>query len=230
MLVSPFGPFFMSPAKRAAGGAGLLLHFNGTNGSTTFTDNSGNSRVPTVNGNAQISTAQQKFGTASGLFDGTGDSLQYAAGSQWSFSTGDWTIELWVYCTSTSGFAVFVGLGTGGTGDAGSFLVARSGTALQFYHEDNTQRISGGTLSINTWHAVSVSCVSGSVKMFLDGTQIGSTYTASTAIGTAASDLYVGARAAGSGFTGHLDELRVTKGTGYYTGTYTPETTEFPNG
>ena len=47
----------------------LLLHCNGTDGSTTFTDEIG--KTVTANGNAQIDTAQSKFGGASGLFDGT---------------------------------------------------------------------------------------------------------------------------------------------------------------
>ena len=46
----------------------LLMHFNGTNGSTTMTDSSKNNVSFTVNGNSQISTAQSKFGGASILF------------------------------------------------------------------------------------------------------------------------------------------------------------------
>ena len=48
-----------------------LLHFDGANNSTTFTDETG--KTWTAHGNAKISTAQYKFPTGSGLFDGTGD-------------------------------------------------------------------------------------------------------------------------------------------------------------
>src|SRR5689334_6463249 len=41
-----------------------LLHFNGSDGSTTFTDESG--KTWSVNGDAQIDTAQSEFGGASG--------------------------------------------------------------------------------------------------------------------------------------------------------------------
>ena len=51
----------------------LLLHCDGTNGSTTFTDNSPSPKTVTAYNGAAISTVQSKFGGASGLFDGTDD-------------------------------------------------------------------------------------------------------------------------------------------------------------
>jgi hypothetical protein len=43
-----------------------LLHMNGADTSTTFTDEAGTAW--TAAGNAQIDTAQKVFGTASGLY------------------------------------------------------------------------------------------------------------------------------------------------------------------
>jgi hypothetical protein len=48
----------------------LLLHMNGADAPTVFTDSSLSGNTVTVAGNAQIDTAQSKFGGASGLFDG----------------------------------------------------------------------------------------------------------------------------------------------------------------
>ncbi|OGI17040.1 MAG: hypothetical protein A2287_00105 [Candidatus Melainabacteria bacterium RIFOXYA12_FULL_32_12] len=48
-----------------------LLHFDGDDASTTMTDEYGNTW--TAQGNAQLDTAQYKFGTSSLLLDGTGD-------------------------------------------------------------------------------------------------------------------------------------------------------------
>ena len=62
----------------------LLMHFNGTNGSTTMTDNSKNNFAVTAVGNAQLSTAQSKFGGSSLLLDGTGDYLTFASNSQFA--------------------------------------------------------------------------------------------------------------------------------------------------
>src|SRR3990167_7227024 len=74
----------------------LLLHCDGTDASTTFTDNSISSHVTTANGNAQIDTAQSKFGGASGLFDGTGDYLSVPNSDDWDFGTGDFTVDMWL--------------------------------------------------------------------------------------------------------------------------------------
>ena len=49
----------------------------------------------TTYGDAQVSTAQSKFGGASALFDGSGDGLIVPASSSFAFGTGNWTIELW---------------------------------------------------------------------------------------------------------------------------------------
>ena len=46
------------------------LACDGSNGSTTFTDSSPSPKTVSVFGNAQVSTAQSKFGGASAAFDG----------------------------------------------------------------------------------------------------------------------------------------------------------------
>ena len=80
-----------------------LLHLNGTDASTTITDESGTSW--TANGNAQIDTNNSKFGNSSGLFDGN-DALSSVDSDDWYFGTGDFTIDFWVYFNSlpTNGY------------------------------------------------------------------------------------------------------------------------------
>ena len=53
----------------------LLMHFDGSNGGTVFTDSSIYNRAVTASGNVNTSTTQKKFGTASAYFDGSGDFL-----------------------------------------------------------------------------------------------------------------------------------------------------------
>ena len=72
---------YINPYRFAAAGppdpdfanVSLLLHGDGTNGSTTIVDSSSSSKTVTAVGDAQISTAQSKFGGSSIYFDGTGD-------------------------------------------------------------------------------------------------------------------------------------------------------------
>ena len=67
---------------------------NGADGSNTFTDEAG--KLWTAAGNAQIGTAQSKFGGASGSFDGTGDSLTTPDSDNFYLANGNWTIDFWV--------------------------------------------------------------------------------------------------------------------------------------
>ena len=78
----------------------LLLHCNGTNGSTTFIDNGPTPKTVTAYNGAQISTAQSKWGGASALFDGTYDYLTAGSASDWKHlhdDSTDYAIEGLVY-------------------------------------------------------------------------------------------------------------------------------------
>jgi hypothetical protein len=76
-----------------------LLHMDGSNTSTTFTDESGKTWGAT--GNAQISTAQSEFGGSSAIFDGTGDYINTTNSSDFNFASGDFTIDFWFRSSST---------------------------------------------------------------------------------------------------------------------------------
>lgn len=72
----------------------LLLHGDGADGSTTFTDEAGH----TVEryGDAQIDTSQYKFASGSIQFDGTGDAIYAEDSDDWNFGTGAFTVDFWV--------------------------------------------------------------------------------------------------------------------------------------
>ena len=86
----------------------VLLHMNGSDGSTTFTDESG--KTWTAHGNAQIDTAQSKFGGASGLFDGSGDYLSTPDHADFELGSGDWTHDFWIRWISTGGAGTYPNL------------------------------------------------------------------------------------------------------------------------
>ena len=70
----------------------LLLHGDGADNGTVFTDNSHSPKTVTAYGNAKTSTAQSKFGGSSIFFDGNGDYLVSPSNSAFQFGTGDFTI------------------------------------------------------------------------------------------------------------------------------------------
>ena len=81
----------------------LLMHMDGSNDGTTFTDSSGSAHTVTPNGNVHTDTAVKKIGTASAQFDGTGDYLTVPDSSDWDILGSDFTIECWVKPNSVRG-------------------------------------------------------------------------------------------------------------------------------
>ena len=202
----------------------LLLHMDGSNGSTTFTDSSNNAVSVTANGNAQISTAQSKFGGASGYFDGTGDYLSCTLGA---FGTNDFTIETWVRMTSFANYRMLYESRTNDPDTSGFVWGVNSSGELFVYLGGFV--LTAGTLTTSTWSHVALTRASGTWRMFIDGTLLTGTYSNSgdltrtaVRIGMDWATLY--------GTDGYLDEYRITAGTARYTATFTPPTAAFPNG
>jgi hypothetical protein len=75
----------------------------------------------------------------------------------------------------------------------------------------------------NTWYHIAVSRSGTSTKMFVNGTQVGSTWTDTT--NYIAAPLYLGARYDGAiPFHGYIDDVRISKGIARYTTTFTAPT------
>ena len=78
----------------------VLLHFDGANNSTVFTDSSPfNQTVSVVTGTPKISTAMSKFGGSSLYLDGS-SSIKIPNNANLNLGTGVFTIEFWFYLTS----------------------------------------------------------------------------------------------------------------------------------
>src|SRR3990167_2708347 len=134
----------------------LLLLCDGVDSTTTFTDEIG--KTVTANGNAQIDTAQKKFGTASGLFDGTGDYLTLADSADWNFGAGDFTIDFWIRPNAIGSLqflyeqeldgnnTIYISLLASGTLDFVSYV----GGVLKGYYSNAT------VLSNGTWYHIAI--------------------------------------------------------------------------
>jgi len=102
----------------------LLLHCDGTSGSTTFdADESGAARtaidLDTVNAQSEIDTAQKKFGSSSSLHTGNGSLVRYTGSNAGPFYQrgGAMTVECFFKVNSDTGSAT-VGIVTLGTNNA----------------------------------------------------------------------------------------------------------------
>lgn len=202
---------------------GLLLHMNGSNGSTTFTDSSSNNIAVTAYGNAQISTTQSKFGGASGLFDGNGDYL-LATDSVFSPGTGDFTGEGWMYVPSgLSGYKCIFSLTSGSDDNSLYFL----GNTLLWW--DNGVKCISATFASNTWLHFAATRQSGTVRVFLHGVKSATDHTSNNNINSGS--IRIGTRGAATGewFDGYIDDFRWTEGVARYTSDFIPMDAPHPD-
>ena len=162
-------------------------------------------------------------------FDGSGDYLTTANhASDFSFGSSDFTMEFWINSTKTGRIdPIGWNYNFSSAGWAGMILNL-SGSGNMAWYENNNSRISGsGSWNDGSWHHIAVTRDGNSVRMFLDGTQVGSTYTTSHSYGAASSGLIIGALSAilSTGpMDGYISNFRVIKGTALYTSNFTVPT------
>jgi len=101
-----------------------------------------------VNGDAQLSTAEKQFGTASLLVDGTGDYVN-ASGTVDGLDGGAFTIEFWWYASDATTQTGILWDGRNASGDGYSIGINNGNLIL---YEDGAQlSSSSGLFSNNTW-------------------------------------------------------------------------------
>lgn len=217
-----------SPCDDYFSNVSLLLPMNGANNSTTFTDYSPSPKTVTPSGDTKISFAQSKWNLSSGYFDGTGDYLNIPTNIAFAFGTGDFTIEMWLYRVGSGQQHLYEG--RNGTTTNTILLYLNASNQLTYYANGAVRISTTSVPTVNTWVHIAV-CRSGtSTKLFMDGVQVGSTYTDTLNYAAPTTTLYIGTNdvASGSYLNGYLADLRVTKGVARYTANFTPPTASFP--
>ena len=192
------------------------------------------SRVLKLFNDTVSSTTQRKFLTSSSVyFDGTGDYATSPDGATLEFKNSDWTIELWMYKTSTAASVLVQKRSTGSVSGDWTLLAEYSGTDFEFWSYDyntfSSVMLQGGTISQNTWHHVAVTRYGNTWTMWVDGTSV-ATLTSTITIGESTAPLTIGRDNYGSGtryFPGYIQDLRISKGKARYTSNFTPPTAEF---
>lgn len=207
-----------------------LLHCDGANNSTTFTDESG--KTWTASGNAVISTAQSVFGGAACAFDGNGDYITASDSADWAFGAGDFTIDFRVRFASlpTSGLSQYIYSQYVDTSNRTGIVLFNSGGVYtwRFFNQGGgaftviADAVHSG-ISANTWYHVAVSRSGNDYRWFVNGAQIGSTTTDADAHSDIAASAQIG-RYDGTlaWLNGYLDEFRISKGIARWTANFTP--------
>jgi hypothetical protein len=202
-----------------------LLHLDGTNGSTTFTDVYGNTWTG-VNG-AALSTTNFKFGTAS-LLSTTNQRITTPDATQWDF-VGDFTIECFVYFNTITSMAINTSfLGQTGTVGGASWLLLQCdiNNLIHFYASNSVGAYQfaaiGPTVPTGQWLHCALVRSSGIMIAFFQGTSFGSGTLTGT-ISTNGHPIAIGGDIAAIGeiFDGNIDEVRFSN-VARYTSNFTP--------
>jgi len=211
---------------------GLMLHCDGEDGSTTFTDSSLSPKTVTAQGTAQIDTAVSKFSGASCYLSGsTSNYLTVPESSDWDFGSGNFTVDLWWNLDVVDIGVTNSIIGQyGAVGNLGWLLdySALGGGVRFFYTTDGT---SGGSFQWNwaatadTWFHFALVRNSTTLKFFVNGAQIGTDgnigattiFNSTNVLGIG---IYEGGGAPINYHRGWMDEIRVSKGVARYFGNF----------
>ena len=205
----------------------LLLPFDGSNGATSTTDSSNSNNSVTFVGTAQISTAQSKFGGSSLLLDGDSDYV-YVANDDLDLGGVSFTIEFWAYLLNGVGSLITFYSDYSGSSSGMAIEKLADNTIKANMTGDGADITGTTTLSTGQWYHIALSGDDGSYKLFLNGTQEGSTFTGSSTSGT--TNKYIGTFYwSGLGgavrlWNGYIEDFRITKGLARYTSNFTPPT------
>lgn len=209
----------------------ILHHFNGPDGGTQMLD--ATQRTWTVVGNAQLDTADKKFGSASLLLDGTGDYIYTAHDPDLSTNTGDFTMEAWIKLAALNRTHMISNKRDSTSAEEHSFQVSSDNTVIgRLWGSGNPQ---GGVSSISAlttgvWYHVAFCRTGTTLYLFVDGVLQGTAFhgspTANTGVFHIGRDGFDSSR----DFQGWIDEYRFTKGYNRYTSNFTPPTAPFPQG
>ena len=187
-----------------------------------FFDASTNHFTITNNGSTPAITANP-FDNYAYAFNGSSQYLTVASNTALGFGTGDFTVEFWVYPTANTRQDWF-DLSDG----VSRLLIYHNNNAIRYYNGSGSNvadRIIGAAMTPNSWQHIAVSRVSGNSRLFINGSQSGSTYADSGNHATL--PLTIGKDSAPGGTTystGYMSNIRVVKGTGLYSANSTIST------
>lgn len=206
----------------------LLLHMDGTVGATTFPDSSQYGHVPSSIAGTTVQVVGQAFpafneharclgASGAGIFmDGSPD---------FAFGLNDFTIDFWVAIASFTVPAanqLIFDFRPPTTQGAYPTLYTQAGGVLTYF-TNTANAITGPALSLNNWYHIALTRSAFQTRMFVDGTQVGSTFADSTNYLCGANRPVICSSGYGVGTetNGYFNEFRISKGIARWTANFT---------
>jgi len=207
----------------------LMLHCDGDDNSTTFTDSSISNHTVTAVNQAHIHTAEKKFGTASAAFDGAADYLTSDHHVDWELGTDPWTLDFWMNMTAetvTSPVAIWADannywhpMNYGGPTNRTCYIRMYASAyiySLSFAY----------TFVTGQWYHIEIARDTTQMYAFINGVKQsiggGGGILASVDCTVPNGLLRCCSQNASGDFNGHLDEIRLSAGIVRHTATFTP--------
>ena len=206
----------------------ILLHMDGSNGGTTFTDvNAGGSSHTWTPSSATTSTAAAKFGPSSML--GSGGYISAPAHADFNIGTNDACFDFWLNNNgSSSAYGLAGQIDSGGTLGGTAFVMQKNGSGLISVTMVNatvsaTTTMTGTTNLNGTsgWVHIAWSKSGTTFRTFLNGVQEATTTFAS--VNSVSTPFHIGRTGnLGTALSGYIDEARLSIGASRFTSNFTP--------
>jgi len=212
----------------------MLLHGDGTNGASNGgaanpdivpfnSDASANNFNVAINGDVKPNRFNPyQAGYYGNYFDGTGDYLSVPSSTGFEL-TGDFTIEMWIFKTKSTGAGQFDGLVYRSTD--WRFKFQQSDNIINYDNGTDAQLINytGSTPMLNNWHHLAFVRSGTTLTGYVDGVSYGSA-TVAGAFSASGAALIIADNPGSSAFGGYISNLRIVKGTAVYTSNFNPPT------
>ena len=196
-----------------------LLHFDGANGSSVFTDSSPKARTFTRYGTgASISTEASMFGGAS--LSTVTDGIYAADSEDFNFGTGDFTVELFYRAEATTNWFYYglIGQCKSTSTNNGWKIITNNTAPLRIVAQisttgsGNTFSISGPAMETGRFYYVALVRRGTILELYVDAVLVGTATIGTAAVFNSTRQLEIGRWGNGLVNNSFFDEVRITKG------------------
>lgn len=210
-----------------------IFNESNANGSTSYVDQSANGFTPISVLTPTWSDAQTVDGRNSVRFENdtaVGDGIRFASNAAFGFGTGDFTWHTWwrTDALATGVQMIFEFVGSGVVAE----LYVNPDGSIGVWLDDNDAILTGsGVLSNNTWYHLAVTRSGSTVRLFVDGSQVGSATDAENLDAARAVRIGISNDDGSAGFnSAWMAGAQVYKGVAVWTAGFTPPTLPRPTG